>query len=277
MAKELLAERRWSERAICESLEIPRATQRYLRKQKNEEELVERIVYWALKHIRYGYRRITALLRYHDGMFINHKKVERLWAETGLKIRKKKKKYRRINGEAIRLRPERRNQVWSYDFVSWNLLRGGKIRILVVIDEFSRECLGVMIKRSLKASDVEELLTKLFKERGRPDYIRSDNGAEFTAKNLMKWLSDLKVGTLFIEPGSPWQNGFVESFNGKMRDECLNIHVCGTVFEADFVVKKWVRIYNTERPHSSLGYRPPAPEAILADFLGRAKTCLSLN
>jgi transposase InsO family protein len=256
---------------------MPRATQRYLRKQKNEEELIERIIYWALKHIRYGYRRITGLLRNNDGIIINHKKVERLWSETGLKIRKKKKKYRRINGEAIRIRPERKNQVWSYDFVSWNLLRGGKIRILVVIDEFSRECLGVMVKRSLKASDVEELLKDLILKRGRPLYIRSDNGSEFTAKNLMQWLSGLKVGTLFIEPGSPWQNGFVESFNGKMRDECLNVNVCGTVLEANYVVKEWVRIYNTERPHSSLGYRPPAPEAVLVKVFGRAKSCLSLN
>jgi len=162
--------------------------------------------------------------------------------------------------------------------MSLNLFRGGKVRILNVIDEYSRECLGVKVKRSLKAIDVEELLAKIFIQRGRPEYLRSDNGSEFTARPLMKWLSELKVGTLFIEPGSPWQNGYVESFNGKMREECLNVNACGTVLEADFVVKSWVHEYNTIRPHSSLGGRPPAPEAVLAtSWMGRANSCLNLN
>lgn len=268
---------RWSERHICRALEISRATQRYLRRRKNDEELVERIIYWATRFIRSGYRTIQNLLRNQDGIVVNHKKLERLWSETGLKIRKKKKKHRRYQGDYVRIRPERRNQVWSYDIVSWKLLRGGKIRILNVIDEYTRECLGVLVKRSIKAGDIEGLLAQLFIQKGRPEYLRSDNGAEFTARALMKWLTELKVGTLFIEPGSPWQNPFVESFNGKMRENCLNINVCGTVFEADYVVKEWVREYNTIRPHSSLGGRPPAPEAVLPRFFGRDKTCLSLN
>ncbi len=257
---------------------MSRATQRYLRRLKNEEKLEERIIYWATRFIRAGYRTVKDLLRNEDGIVINHKKMERLWSEIGLKIRKRKKKYRRYQGDYVRIRAEKVNDIWSYDIVTWKLFRGGKIRILNVIDECGRKCLGVLVKRNIKASDVEGLLAELFIKYGRPKYIRSDNGAEFTAKALMKWLKDLNVGTLFIEPGSPWQNPFVESFNGKMRENCLNINVCGTLMEADFVVKQWVREYNTIRPHSSLGGRPPAPESLLPNFyFGRANLCLSLN
>jgi putative transposase len=209
-------------------------------------------------------------------MLVNHKKVERIWSQSGLKQRRKRKKKRRLTGTIMRFRPVRANQVWSYDFVSWKLLRGGKIRILNVIDEYTRECIAVYIKRSIKASDVEGVLAKLFIERGRPEYIRSDNGAEFTAKELMRWLKALNVSTLFIEPGSPWQNGFCESFNGKMREECLNVHVCGTIAEADYVVQGWVKYYNTIRPHSSLGGLPPAPATILPDLFDRSSICKEL-
>jgi len=278
LIKELLQERTWSERQICKSLEISRATQRYLRKQTDDENLLERIIYWALKFKRGGYRTILGLLRNQDGIVVNHKKLERLWAEAGLKVRRKKKKHRRYPGVYVRIRPERRNQVWSYDIMTWKLFRGGKIRVLNVIDEYTRECLGVLIKRSIKACDVEGLLANLFIQRGRPEYLRSDNGSEFTARVLIKWLTELKVGTLFIEPGSPWQNGYVESFNGKMREECLNLNICGTLMEADYVVKQWVKEYNTIRPHSSLGGKPPAPEALLPNFFfGRANICLRTN
>ncbi len=266
-----------SERRLCKALDIARSTLKYKSKAKDNIILEERIIFWATKYIKSGYRTITGLLRNQDSIPVNHKKVERLWGKIGLKLRRKKKKYRRISGDVVRIRPTRKNQVWSYDMVSWKLLRGGKIRILNVIDEFSRECVGVLVKRSIKASDVEGLLAKLFIEKGRPEYLRSDNGAEFTAKALMKWLKDLSVNTLFIEPGSPWQNGYCESFNGKMRYECLDINVCGTVLEANYVVKDWVRFYNTIRPHSSLGYRAPAPETVLPRVFGRANFCLSLN
>ena len=161
--------------------------------------------------------------------------------------------------------------------VTWKLLRGGKIRILNVIDEYTRECLGVLVKRNIKASDVEELLARLFIEKGRPEHLRSDNGAEFTARTLMKWLSDLNVANIFIEPGSPWQNGYCESFNGKMRYECLDIEVCNTVLEAEYVVKSWVNFYNRIRPHSSLGHKPPAPEAIMPGIFSKGDLCFSLN
>lgn len=275
--KELVFEKEYSERRICKSLEISRSTLRYDSQAEDDTPVRDRIEFWALKYIRAGYRTVTGLIRNRDKMVVNHKKVERIWAQTGLKQRRKRKRRRGILGDFVRVRPERRNQVWSYDFVSWNLLRGGKIRILNVIDEYTRECIAVFIKRSIKASDVEGVLAKLFVERGRPDYIRSDNGSEFTATALMAWLKALNVATLFIEPGSPWQNGFCESFNGKMRNECLNIHVCGTVAEADFVVKDWVRYYNTIRPHSSLGGVPPAPEAVLPMFFRRIDACPGLH
>jgi len=278
LVKELIALGRWSERQICKVLEIPRATQRYLRRQKNEESLIERITYWALEFKRSGYRTILDLLDQQDGITINHKKLLRLWSETGLKLRKKKKIHRRYQGNYIRVRAERKNHIWSYDIVSWKLFRGGKIRILNVIDEYSRECIGVMIKRNISASDVEGFLAKLFIQRGKPEYLRSDNGAEFTAKVLMNWIAGLGVKNLFIEPGSPWQNPFVESFNGKMREESLNINICGTLMEAEYVVKQWVKVYNTIRPHSSLGGRPPAPESLLvSSWMGKANLCLSLN
>ena len=239
--------------------------------------LISRIEFWALKYIRAGYRTVAGLIRNCDKILVNHKKVERIWVETGLKQRRKRKKRRRISGSIVRFRPVKKNQVWSYDFVTWRLLRGGKIRILNVIDEFSRECIAVFVKRSIKAPDVEGVLARLFIERGRPEYIRSDNGAEFTAKELMRWLKALKVSTLFIEPGSPWENGFCESFNGKMRNECLNINICSTVVEADYVVKEWVKYYNTIRPHSSLGGLPPAPEAVLPEYFMRSDSCSGLH
>ena len=266
-----------AERRICKALDIARSSLRYKSIAKDNVLLEERIVFWAKKHIKLGYRTITGLLRNEDRIIVNHKKVERLWSLMGLKLRRKKKKYRRMSGDVIRIRPTRKNQVWSYDMVSWNLLRGGKIRILNVIDEYTRECVGILVKRSIKASDVEGLLARLFIEKGRPEYLRSDNGAEFTAKALMKWIKELGVKTIFIEPGSPWQNGYCESFNGKMRYECLDINVCGTVLEADYVVREWVRFYNTIRPHSSLGYKAPAPEAVLPSFFGKANLCFSLN
>jgi transposase InsO family protein len=267
---------RKSQRRICKALEIARSSLRYKSQAKEEVFLEERILYWAKKEIKAGYRQITGLLK-GEGLTVNHKKVERIWSELGLKLRKKKKKYRHMVGEVVRIRPERKNQVWSYDMVSWKLFRGGKIRILNVIDEYSRECLGVLVKRSIKASDVEGFLAKLFIERGRPEHLRSDNGSEFTARTLMSWLSKLNVWSIFIDPGSPWQNGYCESFNGKMRYECLDINVCSTVLEAEFVIKEWVRYYNTIRPHSSLGYRPPAPEAIMPRIFSRGDLCFSLN
>jgi transposase InsO family protein len=167
------------------------------------------------------------------------------------------------DGSCIRLRPEHRNHVWSYDFMAERTSDGKPIRLLNIVDEFTRECLRIRIDRKLKAPDVLFELSELFIERGAPDYIRSDNGSEFTADLIRSWLQRLGVKTLFIEPGSPWENGYIESFNGKLRDELLNGEIFDTILEARVVTEDWRREYNTFRPHSSLDYRAPAPEAVM--------------
>jgi len=218
----------------------------------------------ATQYGRYGYRRITAMLR-DEGFKVNHKRVERLWRREGLKVPQRQPERRRLwlnDGSCVRLRPAHRDHVWSYDFVRDRTSEGRALRLLTLIDEYSRECLSIDVARSLTSEDVLERLTMLFITRGVPDYIRSDNGSEFTATAVRGWLNRVGVKTLFIEPGSPWENGYNESFNGKLRDELLNAEIFDTLLEAKVLIERWRCHYNTVRPHSSLGYRPPAPEAI---------------
>lgn len=255
-----------SERRACRVLGQPRTTQRYQQRHADDEvALVHRVLDLSCRYGRYGYRRITALLR-REGWRVNAKRVQRIWREEGLKVPKKQPRRGRLwfnDGSCIRLRPQRRNHVWSYDFVSHHTEDGRKLRMLTVIDEFTREALAIEVRRTFKADDVIDVLTWLFIERGPPAHIRSDNGPEFTAKIVRAWLCRLEVKTLFITPGSPGENGYNESFNGKLRDELLNGEIFYTLREAQVVVDQWRWEYNTFRPHSSLGYRPPAPEAIL--------------
>ena len=195
---------------------------------------------------------------------MNHKRVERLWREEGLKVPQKQPRRRRLwlnRSSCIRLRAERPSHVWSYDFVSDRTSDGRPLRMLTVIDEFTRECLAIYVARKITAMDVLETLAALFVERGTPDFIRSDNGPEFVADIIREWLERLGVQTLFIEPGSPWENGYIESFNGKLRYELLNGEIFDTVLEARIVIDRWRWEYNTIRPHSALGNKPPAPEA----------------
>jgi putative transposase len=245
-------------------LDQPRSTQRHQRVSKTDEELLkERIVGLACDYGRYGYRRVTALLR-SEGWRVNHKRVERLWRQEGLKVPQRQPKRRRLwfnDGSCIRLRPLHPHHVWSYDFVSERTTDGKPIRMLNIIDEYTRECLAIHVGRKIKAPEVLYQLSELFVQRGAPDYLRSDNGSEFTAEMLRGWLQRLGVRTLFIEPGSPWENGYIESFNGKLRDELLNGEIFDTILEARVITEQWRRHYNTIRPHSSLAYRPPAPEA----------------
>ena len=242
----------------------PLSTQRHIRKvPEDEEKLVERIIDLASQYGRYGYRRITALLK-NEGWRANHKRVERIWRQEGLKVPKKQPKRGRLwltDGSCIRLRPEKKDHVWSYDFAMIRTTDGRPVRILVIIDEYTRECLSLLVARRLRSQNVLDQLYELFIRRGIPEYIRSDNGPEFTAKVVREWLVDLGVSTLFIEPGSPWENGYVESFIGKFRDELLNREIFDTLLEAKVIIENWRREYNQLRPHSSLGYRPPAPEA----------------
>lgn len=213
---------------------------------------------------RYGYRRATALLR-AEGFAVNHERVERLWRREGLKVPARQPKRGRLwlnDGSCVRLRPERKDHVWSYDFVQDRTRDGRAFRMLTVIDEFTRECLAIDVERGLRSDDVLERLADLFVRRGVPEHVRSDDGPEFTAEAVRGWLGRVGVRTLFIEPGSPWENGYVESFNGKLRDELLDREAFDTLLEAKVLIERWRVRYNTARPHSSLGYRPPAPEAV---------------
>ena len=255
-----------SERRVCRVINQPRSTQRHSTVARCDEgRLRSEIIRLALKYGRYGYRRITALLQ-QDGWRVNHKRVERIWREEGLKVPKRQTKRGRLwlnDGSCVRLRPTHRNHVWFYDFVADRTHDSRPIKMLTVIDEYSRECLAIVTERNLKSDDVLDCLTEMFIRHGAPEYIRSDNGSEFTAKMVRRWLSNIVVQTLYIEPGSPWENGYIESFNGKFRDELLNGEIFYTLKEAKTLIEKWRMEYNTFRPHSSLNYRPPAPEAYL--------------
>jgi len=227
--------------------------------------LIHEMTELALQYGRYGYRTVTGLLNQWCGWRVNHKRVERLWRREGLQVPKKQPKRRRLwlhDGSCVRLRPSHKDHVWSYDFVADRTSDGKPFRMLTLIDEYSRECLGIDVARKLTSEDLLERLSHLFVVRGVPDYIRSDNGPEFTARAVRQWLAKVEVKTLFITPGSPWENGYIESFNGKLRDQLLNGEIFDTLLEAKVLVERWRHHYNTVRPHSSLGYRPPAPEAI---------------
>ena len=201
-----------------------------------------------------------------EGWCVSVKRVYRIWRREGLKVPKKQPKRGRLwlnDGSCIRLRPERPNHVWSYDFVQDRTQDGRPIRMLTVIDEFTRRCLAIVVARRLRSDDVLQCLTDLFVAHGPPEHIRSDNGPEFVACNVRRWLGRIGVKTLYIEPGSPWENGYCESFNSKLRDELLECEQFSTLYEAQVLIERWRRHYNAIRPHSSLGYRPPAPETIL--------------
>jgi putative transposase len=230
-----------------------------------EEPLIGRVIELASEYGRYGYRRITALMR-QEGWVVNHKRVERIWRREGLKVPQKQPKRGRLwlaDGSCIRLRPLHKDHVWSYDFMLARTTDGRAFRILSILDEYTRECLAIVVARHLTTQEVIDQLFSLFLFRGLPEHIRSDNGPEFTARAIRHWLEHLGVKTLFIEPGSPWENGYIESFNGKLRDELLNREVFTTLLEAQVLIEQWRKQYNQVRPHSSLGYRPPAPRAIL--------------
>jgi transposase InsO family protein len=259
-----------SERRACKVIGHSRSTQRYKPIICDKDILMrKRIIELATKYGRYGYRRITALL-WHEGWKVNHKKVERIWRQEGLKVPKKQPKRKRLwlnYGSCMRLRPVRKNHVWSYDMMVARTYNGKAFRILNIMDEYTRESLCIKVGRSITSEDVIQKLFELFILKGVPEHIRSDNAPEFTAKAIRKWLMDLKVKTLYIEPGSPWENGYIESFNGKLRDELLNGEIFMTMLEAQVLTENWRREYNHVRPHSSLGYRPPVPEAILPSYL----------
>ncbi len=257
-----------------------RATQRRkLRARDDEEALVGEVTDLASRFGRYGYRTVTGLLRL-SGWHVNKKRVERIWKQEGLKVPRKQPKRGRLwlnDGSCVRLRPQRPDHVWSYDFVHDRTHNGRPLKILTVIDEYTRECLSLRIERRMTSEQVLETLAGLFIYRGVPDHIRSDNGPEFTALAVRDWLDKVGVKTLFITPGSPWENGYNESFNGTLRDQLLNGEIFYTLHEAKVLLERWRWHYNHVRPHSSLGYKPPAPEATLPGGSGVAERSLALQ
>jgi putative transposase len=259
-----------SERRACRVLGQPRLTQRrrpYV--PDDEPRLVGRMVGLARKYGRYGYRRITAMLR-TEGWRVNHKRVERLWRREGLKAPSKQFKRGRLwlnDGSCVRLQPQRQDHVWAYDIKQERTHDGRPLWWLALVDEYTRECLAIDVARRIASEEVLERLTDLFIRRGVPEHIRSDNEAEFNSKAVRSWLAKVGVKTLFIGPGSPWENGYVESFNGKLRDELLKREIFYALLEAKVLIERWRQHYNRVRPHISLGYRPPVPEAIVVSAL----------
>jgi len=253
---------RLSERRACRIVSQPRGTQRYVPTARADEDvLTEAVVTLASQYGRYGYRRVTALLR-TAGWRVSKDRVQRIWRREGLKVPKKQRPRGRLwlnDGSCIRLRPERPRHVWSYDFVLAQTHDGRAVRLLTLIDEFTRECLAIRVARRINSFGVIETLADAMLSHGVPEHIRSDNGPEMTAKIVRDWLGKIGSKTLFIAPGSPWENGYCESFNGKLRDELLNGEIFYSLKEARIVIEQWRRHYNQQRPHSALGYRPPAP------------------
>ena len=234
----------------------------------DEDELTRAVVTLAAQYGRYGYRRITALLQ-SSGWPVGKDRVQRIWRREGLKVPQKQRPRRRLwlnGGSCVRLRPEHRNHVWSYDFVSARTHDGRMLRLLTLLDEVTRECLAIRFERRIGSPEVIETLSDVMVWQGVPEHIRSDNGPEFLARDLRQWLGKVGTGTLSIEPGSPWDNGYCESFNGKLRDECLNGEIFYSLKEAQIVIEQWREEYNTRRPHSALNYRPPAPEGCTPFF-----------
>jgi len=256
--KYLIGEGECSERHACTLVDMSRSVVGYVaRRQEDEVELMKSIHELAIRHPRYGYRRIAVILR-REGWKVNRKRVHRIWKAEGLSLPLRRPRRRRIGpvGEVVN-KAQYPSHVWSYDFLEDRTERGGKLRILAIIDEYTRECLAIRVAPSIPSSMVVAVLEWLFLVRGVPKYIRSDNGPEFVAKAVCRWLEDSGCQTIFINPGSPWENGYIESFIDKLRDECLNREVFQNGKEAQTVVEAWRQEYNNYRPHSSLGYLTP--------------------
>ena len=252
---------RVSERRACRTIGQPRSTQRYRPKRRDDEpSLVKRIHELVRAHPRYGYRRIWAMLRM-EGWRVNRKRVYRLWKREGFKVVQKQRKKRRLGTSAngiVRHRPLHKDHVWCWDFIHDRDERGRPLKWFSLIDEHTRECLALEVERSMKAVDVIDALSQVFLVRGVPQHIRSDNGPEFIARALRRYLEHASVGTLYVAPGAPWENGYAESFHGRLRDELLNTELFADLREAKALAASWQNEYNHRRPHSSLGYRTPA-------------------
>lgn len=250
-----------SERRACRVLRQPRSTQRQAPKtREGEERLVKRLLELVRQHPRYGYRRIWALLR-REGWRVNRKRVHRLWRKQGLKVSRKQRKKRRLGCSAnscVRRPAEHKDHVWAWDFLHDRTTDGGPLKWFTLVDEYTRECLALEVGRGMTAKAVTAVLAEVVLERGAPAHIRSDNGPEFIAKAIRAWMAGAGMETLYIDPGAPWENGYAESFNSKVRDELLNAEEFTSLLEARVLGRAWKQEYNHVRPHSSLGYRTPA-------------------
>lgn len=261
MAERIKEQMNVSERRACKVIGQSRMTQRYKTTHPDKDKaLTAEILTLAARHKRYGYRMITAKLR-QDGWVVNHKRVQRIWQKEGLQV-PYRRNFKKAMGNSANScsvkKAEYPNHVWTYDFVSDQTEDGRKLRLLTVLDEFTRESPAIEVARSMPAGDVISVLDYLFMLRGVPKFIRSDNGPEFIAHSITRWLYDQGIEAIHIAPGSPWENGYIESFNGKFRDEVLNRELFYSVKEAKVIVEDWRMEYNHHRPHSSLGYKTPA-------------------
>ena len=254
-----------SERRACRLVGITRSVVRAVPQQDADEmTLIARLRTLAGQHGRYGYRRISVLLR-REGFPVNHKRLFRLWQQEGLALPARRPRRRQYGPRGhVRQRPTAPNQVWSYDFVEDRTTRGRRVRLLNILDEYTRECLASRIEPSMAGAVVIDTLQQLFRQRGRPSYLRSDNGPEFVARTVQDWLKATGCQTLYITPGSPWENAYIESFNGKLRDECLNRELFHSGQEARRIVESWRHEYNRYRPHSALGNLTPCEFAAQA-------------
>jgi putative transposase len=256
-AVQFLVARGLSQRRACVLLQLRRSTFGYQARPAPDAERITQLAELARRHPRYGYRRVWALLR-RRGHQVNKKHVHRLWKRAKLQVRKVTRQRRSARTASVPVQALHPGHVWTYDFLHDHCLHGTPLKVLTVMDEFTREGLAIEVATSLPAQRVLTVLERLVVIYGRPQFIRSDNGPEFIALAVRGWLAQHHMRTLYIDPGCPWQNGFGERFNGTVRDECLNMHVFHSVAEARMVLATYHRQYNEERPHSSLGYRTPA-------------------
>ncbi len=257
-----------SERRACRVLGQQRSTQRQRPKKtkEREERLLRRMLELVRGHPRYGYRRIWALL-WREGWRVNRKRVYRLWRQQGLKVPRIQRKKRRLGSSAnscVRRPAGYKGHVWAWDFLHDRTSDGRPLKWFTLVDEYTRECVALEVERGMTARAVRAVLAGVVRERGAPVHIRSDNGPEFIAKAIRAWMSAAGLETLYIEPGAPWENGYAESFNSKVRDELLNAEEFGSLLEAKVLAKEWRQEYNHVRPHSSLGYRTPAEYGAMA-------------
>lgn len=260
-----LVERGVSERRACALVAANRATVQYQARPRSDDGRPGRLATLAQRHPRYGYRRVWALLR-REGWVVNRKRVHRLWRTAKLQVaRPRRRRHRAGVTAAAPTQARSPGHVWTYDFVHDACLNGTRLKLLPVVDEFTRECLAIEVATGLPTERLIGVLDRLFAAHGPPQFLRSDNGPEFVAQAIQGWLARHHAATLYIDPGCPWQNGFAESFNGTLRDECLNMQAFASVAEARVEVERYRHDYHEERPHSRLGYRTPA--AFKADWL----------